>query len=274
MTAGDTIRISYYNTPDTGTLLPWNLGWSGQTYDQIALAFVGASLFSASFPPDIVIKQIEFIPLSPNNRLSYTLIDLTHCKLHFDCKSTLKFQNRSQNQAGGDEESVDNVPLYGKSYYGIGNGTGAINRNNAYAFASRDFICDDDNGVIAKVPTESFYQEPIGPELLEKVKYHGKVHLDPGHLKTSSLTDRFSVDLTKFIRMAAHDNTSIQHHRHYFGSYRFMMLEKMLAAASGSVANSIKLGYEVNERVGCYCTVKNSTITVPLLSVANYTAEA
>ena len=40
----------------------------------------------------------------------------------FDCKSSFKIQNRSSNGVDDDADDVDNIPLYGKSYYGKSNG--------------------------------------------------------------------------------------------------------------------------------------------------------
>jgi len=49
-------------------------------------------------------------------------IDLSKCRIHLYAKSSLKLQNRTVNlNANNDDEDVDNVPLYVKSYFGSGN---------------------------------------------------------------------------------------------------------------------------------------------------------
>ena len=265
----DIIRLNLYINEEVGIKANLDVVVSAgvQTFEQIAANMAGqfrnysGSDATARHPEQYVLKSIEFIPTQPG-LLGFVFIDLSTASITIDAKSTLKFQNRSSNTTNGDEEAVDNVPLYGKSYQGSGNGTGAINRNSFYLNASHDFIANDRSGVIAKVPTETYYQEPIGPEMLEKVSSHGKVHLDPGHLKTSSLSTHITMPLQKFIRETAYKNdAAIAHHRHYKGAFRFMMLEKMLAANTGSATNSIKLGYEHNLRIGAYISAPKRTMT-------------
>ena len=273
MQNGDIIRLQIFTNEETATpgTVDTTIAAGIQTFEQIAGNMSG-NMLAASRNTEYNIRAVEFIPVS-TTVLSYQLVDLTSATIHVDSKSTLKFQNRSVNASAGDEESVDNVPLYGKSYEGLGNGTGAINRNNSYSVASRDFIAHDRTGIMSKVPTETYYQEVVPPEMLEKVNRFGKVHLDPGHLKTSTLTSRLSMPVQKFWREVCYQSGTISHHRHYKGKFRFMMLEKMMAATLGTSTNSIKVAFEHNITIGAYVIARRNMLTAPLVSVSNFASE-
>ena len=58
------------------------------------------------------------------------------------------------------------------------------------------------------------------------------------------------------------------------GYFRFLLVEKMINATPGSIANSIKVAYEVNFRCGAYVTLKRDTTSTDLLDVGIYANEA
>lgn len=269
-TAGSLIRLRYYTTAEASlSNLDYNVTTT-TTYEDCASNLLIAFETASAEISQIELQDISFQPGAADRLLAYVIMDLRTARLHFYSKSTLKFQNRTVNDAADDEQSVDNVPLYGKMYYGIGNGTGAVNRNSIYTTASRDFIADDTNGVMSKVPTERWYQEPVGPEMLEKVSKFGKIHLDPGQIKTSSLTTKKSIGVNQLIKAVAVNNILpvVNHTRHYLGHYRFMMVEKMITAVAGTSINSIKLAFEHNLKIGCYMTVWRNTLTAPITSIS------
>ena len=269
-TVGDQVSLYYYSDPDSPSLLGLTKTVvAGDTFDDIANFFY---LNMTQLTQYWDFKYWSYAPTA-TSKFREIKLDLDRAMVHFRSKSSLKFQNRTINTEGGDEESVDNVPLYGKSYYGNGNGTGAKGRGGTYAIASRDFVAEDTSGVIAKVPVERWFQEPPGPEVLTKVKKYGKVHLDPGQIKTSNLFTTLSISIAKFWHTIAHVPQSNIHHMHWLGKYRFLVVEKMLTSVAGNATNSIKVAYEHNLDLSCYVTTKVNNVTLPITQVGNLANE-
>lgn len=275
LVAGDKITVSYYASPDSGSLASYtHTAVAGDSVWSIGVALQSWAALQTNMQ-NAEVYQISYQAFAATSALPYTVVNLRLCKVYYKAKSTLKIQNRTISTTGGDEESVDNVPLYGKIYFGMGTGAIAMTRDNAYTTAARDFIGDDTVGAIAKVPTEKWYQEPVGPEHFTNCKRFGKVHLDPGHIKTSVLNTYKVMSLSKMIReLYSIDAANLTHEHSWIGVYRFMLLEKMLNTVAGSTTNSIKIGYEVNMNFGVYITVGKNTYSAPLNSVSNIANES
>jgi hypothetical protein len=279
MVVGDFVYLQYYNNENTATISTvfyTGLGTAADTYEAVAVKlFDDLSAFATSVQ-QLQFINVQFIPGATQNRLKYFVMPLETAFVHLYGKSDLKMQNRTVNDAGDDADDVDNVPLQGRSYSGTGNGTGAINRNNLYSGAARDFIAGETYGTIAKVPTERWYQEPPGPEVFQSVKTSAKVKLDPGSLKTSCLITKTSISLNKFVK-AVLVNTFAPtdgHHRHYLGQYRFFMFEKMITSLAGAEARNMLIAYETNLELGCYVTNKREITTAPLNKLHNFATQA
>jgi len=223
---------------------------------------------------DLELHQIAFINrdtvVTTFHFYSSGMIDLANASFVIFSKSTLKVQNRTVGSTGGDEESVDNVPLYGKAFYGKGSGTGAITNDQVPGVAASAFFCQAINGTLAKVPTEKWYQEIPQPSHFMNVLSTGKVHLDPGHIKTSTLDGKVSVPFSKLFKLLFRtDSASNTHAKAYLGRFRMIMLEKMLTTVVSVASNSIKCAYEHNIRIGGYVKLKRSTETAQMNSVYN-----
>jgi hypothetical protein len=281
---GAIFSLNYYNTEEDTTLSTINCTTGSNVPAPTSFndlpEFFWKEIIKVSQPQNIRFDALTYFHPNPTNANApnNTKLVLKDVLLHFYAKSTLKVQNRTLTK-GADNESddVDNVPLYGKSYFGFGNGTGAINKNGNYSIASRDFIGDEKYGTIAKVPNEPWYQEPPGPEVFEKVKQFGKVALSPGDVKTSTLSYRKTISLQQFGRVVFNHETTPdddRHRRHYLGNYRFMMVEKMINAVGGTEENQISLAFETNLNIGCYATIRKSTFTSNVVDVGNIVAES
>lgn len=223
---------------------------------------------------DLELQQIGYTnPTVAGAVLPYSagVLDLANASFVIFAKSTLKVQNRTVQDATDDEESVDNVPIYGKAYYGKGSGSSGITRDVVTGLAAAGFWCDGQNGTLSKVPTEKWYQEVVQPSHFRQVMSAGKVHLDPGHIKTSVLDGKITVSLNKIYRMLfrTEDDILLTHEKAILGRFRFMLLEKMINAVAGSADNGIKVAFEHNLRIGGYIKTKRRTETAQLNSVAN-----
>jgi len=158
-TTGDSVQILYRLNPDFSTSnYTYSLTAGVTNYNDIALALAG-TFYDLS--ADIEFLRISFHPLAAGEaRLPWTEISMKMIVVHFMGKSTLKIQNRTLNGASGDEESVDNVPLYGRSYSGYGNGTDSKNIDaSSGGLSAVTFRGDAIYGAMAKVPTERWYKD-------------------------------------------------------------------------------------------------------------------
>lgn len=282
---GDRFRVTYRVSADSAvgstdyTLLGTSGGVTTDTPESVSSAFL--SLFSASADlQDLEFTQFEYIPFSSLTvikvNMAGCIIDLRNATFTFFAKSSLKVQNRSVSSTNTDDNAVDNVPLYGKTYGGRGSGTSSITRDSAYSVASYGFWCDDTTGTLAKVPTEKWFQEVPQPNHFRHVSYSGKIHLDPGHIKTSVLDGKVTISLNKVYKLLFNQpsGSTRAHEKAVLGKFRFMMLEKMINSVGGTAANSIKLAFENNIRAGGYITTKRSYGTAQLNNVSNITTEA
>lgn len=278
LNAGDQILLKYYANSETDTLTDLYSGVIvGLSYDGIAKYFCDQLATTAG--DQVIPYSLSFIPTNsvPRQSRLYKSILLSGCYLHFSFKSALKCQNRTVNTATGDEESVDNVPIYGRSYEGKGAGTGAITKDKrGTSFAAKEFTGDEESGTIAKVPSEKWYQEVPNQSQFLKVKKSFSAKLDPGQVKTSVLQHRLNISFVKLITLLNRYqfNGGQNHLNHPLGMYRFMIFEKMLTAVQGTEVNSIKLAYEVNLSVGCTAYCKKNFTTARMNDVYNFGNES
>lgn len=188
---------------------------------------------------------------------TYLQINIANMKCHFQVKSTLKIQNQTVSTSGDDEDDVNNVPLYGKSYnfngtqlkqtrpY-IGNGGGTVQ--------SQDLTANVDFGVVSYVNSNELPEPVQGPVEFRGLKAIGKAHLDPGQVKTSILTDSINMYFSTLFKTFMDDapGTSVQRARLH-GKGRIFALEKMINVL-GSL--SILIAYEHNYEVSTSIKIK------------------
>lgn len=207
------------------------------------------------------------------NHYSLTRVRLEGQMVHFSSKSTFKIQNRSTNAAtwiaGTEANEVDSVPLFGKSYEGTGSGAYHVSKTNAASF-----IADGEYGMIeAAAAINSLTEPPNGNEFVG-VKRTGKIRMDPGDIKTSSLTASFSINFNKLhvALMNQYSSTivgqtipQLKKKRLDFGKFRFFGLEKMLdARADPAIAFPMTFAIEHNLRMYCEVRGKESKTTCQL----------
>lgn len=267
---GDKITLSYNDGPSGSLTTLTYTKASLETLEDAAAYF--ASWAESTNNSEIMLGDIALVPGGTNRLIGYTRMNLRTARVHMYCKSTQKIQNRTINSTGGDEESVDNVPLYGRSYEGNGNGavpkTTVDSTSSITTNAARFPFCDVVSGTLAKVPTDRFYQEVLAPSHFINVKKFGKLRVEPGYIKTSALYSKKSMSVQSWFRMLYYKAQG-SHMQTFHGKYRLMMLEKMINAVTGTTVNSIKVAYETNNRTGLFITTYKNTYTAPLNSVAN-----
>lgn len=189
---------------------------------------------------------------------------LKYTKITLNIKSTLKLQNRSINTLDNQEaDDVDNVPLYGKLYFG--NGTGAI--LNSFAPGPRDFLCESSEAgkiVVCPIGTMRGVQEPPVPSMFKYVKTAKSVKFEPGDIKTDTLVFKKTYDFQYLMHLLLRESDQ-DRKLLPFGKFSFFGLEKMLVAQFEAVPG-IKAAYEINWRCGVHVNNYMTRNTLELFS--------
>jgi hypothetical protein len=241
--------------------------------DTVAAYFAddGLPINNSSKDTSLELVDLSFYPsTAQGTRCRIRLLDAV---VHLYSKSTLKLQNRTINALGTEADEVDNVPIYGKSY--AGSGAGATWKGDAVVTNANgaDFVADKNFGVILEAVNTTGYnglQEPPLPGDFSHVQKSGKVRLDPGDIKTSSLSSNNKMDLNKFYRRVANIDAASQYVKTDLGQYRFFAMEKMIDSFQTADQPSIIVAYEHNIRMQMTVSEKYTTNTVQLFESAAF----
>lgn len=191
-------------------------------------------------------------------------LNLAKCKFDVYVKSSLKIQNRTVSSSGNDEEDdVDNVPLYGKSYSGNGNWALFGNLAGGQVMCTGSNLSASPPYVVKNWTVSQSGVEPVSKAFTTKVKLVGKAHLDPGNIKTSVLTLQKKFGLTTLLKQLIKSDTGVENgqERLRLGKYQFIILEKMIQSVATTDVNAIQLAYEVDHKVGIQCSCPKVTQT-------------
>lgn len=173
-------------------------------------------------------------------------------------KSDLKIQNRTVIGTATNDDVADDVanqPLYGKSYEGPGLGPvyKSINGGGSFSANASTGVC---TFIIGAPSANNEYSEPLEYQKFEKVSKAGKVHLDPGQIKTSTITKTFTANfnylLTQLNPQASQASTATGPRSQLngkFSTYRMFALEKMLDSQTALTSTQPIVAYEVNSKV-------------------------
>lgn len=260
VSAGDIVQAEYQTVDGTVVALTHNIV-AGQTWDQITGTFVGDATINA---PGSVVKYISYIPTTNaagvGQDRSPARIDLEHAYITLFGKSSLKLQNRSFNGTDTQADDVDNVPLYGKTYGGKGNG---VIQTMPYGIAAgRQLIASRFNGCIFGNQDDAGQNEPISQVYFPGCTMSGKALIDPGHVKTSTVVTSKVISFNLLKKQIQVDR-SAEKVRSGLGEFRFFALERMLQT---STAETISLGYENNSYLSMNLTIKHKDVTIPIFS--------
>jgi len=183
-----------------------------------------------------------------------SLVRLDEIVVKIAAKSSFKIQNRSTHVADAhNADTVDQVPLYGKSYEGASTGTYWVNQMAVTA----PFVAGRLDGVIRPIPPAAM-KEPPKPAEFKGTQKMGKARIEPGYIKTSVLYHTASHTPSIWCRMLGpsvwNTYTTPQ-----VGRYRFFCLEKIL---DSDEADPLTCAYEHNLAItsSTYSFRKNPTI--------------
>jgi len=210
-----------------------------------------------------------------SSRLIAYEIDLQSVKIHMYAKSHLKIQNRTVNQAINDQaDDVDNVPLYGRHFTVVGNGS--MFRDYPDGGATSPYLTTDriygvlDYSVTAVDSNTTMYKEVPYASQFTGVKETGSIHLDPGQVKTSILVNEQTISWNAFIQRfygkAGNGVANNDSQRFAFGKTKIIAMEKMIQAVATTAENSPKIAYEHNLEVAAYVTIYQNLQTAKSVS--------
>ena len=101
----------------------------------------------------------------------------------------------------------------------------------------------------------------------------GKSHLDPGEIKTSSMTSFERMSINKILRVIfgqslAGAGTAGPQNQVWLGKTRLFGWEKMVNAVAMTATNQFNVAYEHQLEIGCNIIVKRSNYTAPAVLVS------
>lgn len=210
----------------------------------------GGIIFDGSFPVSVDFASSGQKPIKVN---------LLDAKINFFIKSSMKIQNRTVAAAGDDEVDVNNVPISGRIYNGVGNGP--VLRNigaNSNLF----------NGVSFKNPAAlaagsvAQLSEPPAACDFTYCKRYGKVVLQPGAIKTCWLTSKLNVLVANFWKkINQYYNGTNSYERFELGLFNTVAYEKVLGKLAAE--SDISVAYEVDYKIWATLKPNVQKFTLP-----------
>jgi len=265
--SADKVNVVFSYTPESAMAIetysfPGGLGTNTLTalVDWFINAARGWNLNTVDTADQTEVYSIQFTPESIGTTgytlLSPALLMMKQCRVHFDAKSALKMQNRTITSTGNDEAfDVDNCPIYGMSYEGHGQGTRFIKRDQGGARPA--FVGHKENGTILVTPSQDDAPvEPPEPENFDKVTREGRIKLEPGEIKTSTLTWKTSMLFNEFWNKTTPNPASTNKVMKRMGKFRFFAIEKMIHFTNTNTA--IRTAYEINYDLSTHVTFRRS----------------
>jgi len=193
-------------------------------------------------------------------------LDLTNEKVHFKALSSIKIQNRSLSAGGSsDAQNVENNPIVGFRY-GLSGGvpivraTQGTGGNKSYLFNSIDHV----TGVMLVRAAQfgslgTVFKEPASPGVFVNCKNSNKVRLDPGAIKRSNITYEVKMGYLGFMKALSDQLQGGTKVINIPGKFELFAFEDVINVNS---AETIKMAYEVDRKMGCYLTTKKRTFAL------------
>jgi len=276
------IEVQYRNVASGGILTHGHTFASTATWNDVRNQFETWVRNAGNAVPGIIWNSLSFfeiIPATPNQLMCKVRLDLLKAKIDLFAKSTLKIQNRTR-EGSIESDAVDNCPLYGKVYEGNGNfffykGDKSSqdyqpfvpdDNNNSFSYQIGETTSTNNEGApIIDVAMLSTLREPPSKNMFYKVKTEGSAHLDPGMIKTSVLIYKRKMLLNTYFRLLSYNGTQ-ERNTLEIGSFRFLILEKLLQPTGTVAQNIINCACEVDNKIGAVITCTKLTPTHYILA--------
>jgi len=254
---GDQFRFNYMDASDSPSINDNTYTLTAlSSWDDIVNSFYVWTQGAVVNWIDINPISFEFLP-AVATKFPFSSISCETLMLHYEIKSDLKIQNRTISTAENDQaDDVDNVPVYGTSIGGKGTGTTSRFPNSS---SPAQIVGSNATGLIRNTALDNGFQEPQSAYFWPKSQTQGKLHLDPGQIKTSVLSTRRSVGMKTLLKMFYNRTTAPMIVP--FGQFRFFQIEKMIDV--GGTAVNINVAFEINTRFSCYAKAPLNFTTSP-----------
>lgn len=253
MDVGDEMYLFYKNNQDDGTAeVPFVYAYAGPgtTYQNIVTSFI-TWFGTVAGNADRTFQRLVWFNNTTKRR---AVLMLTNATLNIYVKSSMKLQNTTTSAAGTEADEVDNVPVNGKSYYGRGNGTTSYRD----AFTEATMWATEDAAIIRKVGTIASGLAEMPPAgYFRNVKSVGKVRINPGLIKYSTLVDQVAVSFNWLMKHL--NETNHTKDKQPIGQFRFFGFEHVVKAAAD--APLLKIFGEINYQIGMVISEKLTTVT-------------
>lgn len=235
---GDIISIKYRSTPLSTVLTGGHTVALDDTFADIISTFASSSQsWWNTRSEQVTLESLEYIPTTVQSP-SRCEVNLHTTYIKIKSVSHLKLQNRTINSTGNDEsDDVDNMPLYGKGYMVSGNQA----RISSHYGSVERVLANQVTGLVNVNSGVDMPEEPPQSTYFVGVKQIGKIHLDPGQLKTSSVTASLSGSVNSVHHK--YNQSSSGNQRTYNGKMKFYAIEKMI---NTTVERPIIIGLELN----------------------------
>lgn len=293
--SGDIIRLNTYVSDNASSVTATDTTINANsTYDglaaTLAAAFGGGTGYEA-----IRFDSIELLPLS-TSRFTGINLNLVNSKIIVETKSTLKIQNVTTEVSTDNEaDDVNAVPLDGKIFHCKGNNfvkkannamlPGLFSTDNeeaiyaGYTKQQSQIIGGQSVGFYGPVSANNndqttFFKpsEPPKHWEIQNCLGEGKLLVEPGSIKTSVLTQQYTMSLTYYFQLlygflASKNGQTVFNEK--LGKTNVMYLEKTVGKAA-TESNMIKLWVELDFKQTCLITNKMDTYTLPIQYQADY----
>jgi len=260
-----TIAVTYKKQVDTSQVVETYTVVQNTTTASDIAAWLGDSgrgwnANGVSDSNNVEFYALHFIVKTPAVGGNYTMkearLRLDEMSVTLKIKSSLKMQNRSTHTADAhNADTIDQVPLYGKSYEGTGSGARYLNEQGNI----KSFQCDINNGVIINSRPLDMKEPPKASEF-KGVTRMGKMRIEPGNIKTSVLsqtvTHKIAVWTRKLVPLLYN-----QFQKATLGRYRFFCMEKILDAEH---TDALTIAFEHNLSITTYTKFSSRNGTVQL----------
>lgn len=179
--------------------------------------------------------------------------------------SILKIQNRTlgAGAAPNNEEidTVDAVPLIGKSFFGFGNGL-----RRKQPMSNKALYADQQYGLIGD---QGMFSEPPKANQFTNAKSVAGIKMQPGEIKSSYLTDSFSMYFNTIFKLSSPfgppyaSGNLINVREKRTGKFRVFFIEKALQVFDGALENQvINVVYEHNWECSCKAFIRKKHVTM------------
>lgn len=268
LTANDQVQIAFTTDPESGVQQSavHTLGAAQPSFqgllDGVVNAWVTAvQAVTGTNSQEWKLVEARFNPGGTGD-LTSVRIPLENAKISFECSSQMKIQNRSVPAEGDDTiDEVDRIPLTGKIYQFVGNGTNFKRTANA-SLGEIPFepIGEKQDGLFtfgagAAGAAATLREPPLAYNFV-RCKKHSRVYCNPGEIKMSMVNYKRTMYLQTLLRYvvgaseaATLTNTATQHH---VGMFNLIAMEKVIETSNVPSTQPIQLAWELDYKIFGY----------------------